>query len=73
MLPFSFWNEMSIGMAATMVGRPLACDEQTFNGTRLGYAYFCVKSDASLPMVHSFQLKLSLDLIIVMVKYKWKS
>lgn len=64
---------MGIGMVATMVGRPLAYDEQTFNSTRLGYAYFCVKSDASLPVVHSFQLKLSMDLIIVMVKYNWKS
>jgi len=37
-LPFPFWNEEDLGMAANMVGRPLACDEQTFRGTQLDYA-----------------------------------
>jgi hypothetical protein len=61
-------------MVASMVGRQLACDEQTHNDTKLDYAQICIELDVSLPMVHNFQLeyKLSSDPIIVMVKYEWK-
>lgn len=61
-------------MTASMVGKPLACDEQTLNNIRFDYAWVCIELNALLPMVHSFQLKnrLSLDSIIVMVEYEWK-
>lgn len=61
-------------MVAIMVGRLVACDEQTYNNTKLDYAQICIELDVWLPIVHSFQLeyKLSSDPIIVMVEYEWK-
>lgn len=61
-------------MAANMVGTPLACDEQKFNGTKLDYARVYIELDAQLPMVRNFQLqcRLSLDHITIMVEYEWK-
>jgi hypothetical protein len=61
-------------MAVIMVGRLLACDEQTHNNTKLDYAQICIELDVSLLIAHSFQLeyKLSSDPIIVMVEYEWK-
>ena len=44
--PFPFLNETSLGMAANMVGTPLAYDEQTFNSTKLDYTQICIELDA---------------------------
>jgi hypothetical protein len=41
-------------MVASIVRRPLACDEQTLSDTQLDYARVCVELDTSLPMVHVF-------------------
>jgi len=61
-------------LAVSMVGRPLSCDEQTYNCTRLEYARVCVKIDATLPFVREFDIDspLSVDPITVTVDYEWK-
>jgi len=61
-------------MTASMVRRSLAYDEHTLSGTRLDYARVCVDLDASLPMVHVFQLRcrLSTKSIIITIDYEWK-
>lgn len=54
-----------------MVGRSLACDEQTLSGTRLDYAKVYVEFDALLSIVHVFQLRctLSTKLSIITIDY----
>lgn len=61
-------------MAASMVGRPLSCDESTYNCIRLDYARVCVEVDASLPYVHEFEIEspLTSEPITVKVDYEWK-
>ncbi|KAJ6897578.1 hypothetical protein NC652_024398 [Populus alba x Populus x berolinensis] len=44
-----------------MAGRPLSCDEQTYNCTRLDYARVCVEVDATLPFIHHFEMESSLS------------
>jgi hypothetical protein len=36
-LPFPLWSKSGLSLSASMVGRPLSCDEQTFNNTRLDF------------------------------------
>jgi hypothetical protein len=57
-----------------MVGRPLSCDESTYNCLRLDYARVCVEVDASLPYVHKFEIDspLTSEPITVKVDYEWK-
>ena len=57
-----------------MVGRPLSCDEQTYNCTRLEYARVCVEADVALPFIHQFEIESSLssDPILIQVEYEWK-
>jgi len=57
-----------------MVGRPLSCDEQTYNCTRLEYARVCVEIDAALPFIREFDIDnpLFVDPITVTVDYEWK-
>jgi hypothetical protein len=71
-ITFPLCNETGLGMAASLVGRPLAYDEHTFIGTRVDYARVCVELDALLPMVHVFHLRcrLSTKLIIVTIDYE---
>jgi hypothetical protein len=61
-------------LAASMVGRPLSCDELTYNCTRVEYARLCVEIDASLPFIHSFEIDCPLFAapITVTVDYEWK-
>lgn len=61
-------------MAASMVGRPLSCDESTYNCIRLDYARVCVEVDASLAYVHEFEIEspLTFEPITVKVDYEWK-
>nr|TKR98076.1 hypothetical protein D5086_0000206770 [Populus alba] len=70
------WNRCMVGlsMAASMIGRPLSCDESTYNCTRLDYARVCVEVDASLPYVHDFEIEspLTSEPITVKVDYEWK-
>jgi hypothetical protein len=57
-----------------MVGRPLSCDESTYNCIRLDYARVCVEVDASLVYVHEFEIEspLTSEPITVKVDYEWK-
>jgi hypothetical protein len=73
-LPFPLWSKQGLSLAASMVGRPLSCDELTYNCTRLEYARLCVEVDAALPFVHSFEIDspLSIAPITVTVDYEWK-
>ncbi|KAG5239407.1 DUF4283 domain-containing protein [Salix suchowensis] len=72
-LPFSMWNKTGLSLAASMVGRPLSCDAQTYNCTRLEYARLCVEIDAKLPKVTSFDIvsPSSTEPITVEVEYEW--
>ncbi|KAJ6991656.1 hypothetical protein NC653_019736 [Populus alba x Populus x berolinensis] len=73
-LPFPLWSKQGLSMAASMVGRPLSCDESTYNCIRLDYARVCVEVDASLPFVHEFDIEspLTSEPITVKVDYEWK-
>jgi hypothetical protein len=73
-LPFPLWSKQGLSLAASMVGRPLSCDELTYNCTRLEYARLCVEVDAALPFVHGFEIDspLSIAPITVTVDYEWK-
>ncbi|KAJ6978457.1 hypothetical protein NC653_026764 [Populus alba x Populus x berolinensis] len=73
-LPFPLWSKQGLSLAASMVGRPLSCDESTYTCTRLEYARLCVEVDANLPFVHSFDIDcpLSSEPIKVTVDYEWK-
>ena len=73
-LPFPLWSKQGLSLDASMVGRPLSCDEQTYKCTRLEYARVCVEIDASLPFVHRYEIDspLSSDPISIDVEYEWK-
>ncbi|KAG5230024.1 DUF4283 domain-containing protein [Salix suchowensis] len=73
-LPFPLWSKQGLSLAASMVGTPLSCDEQTFKGTRLEYARICVEIDASMPYVHKFEIDTPLSPVpaTVEVTYEWK-
>jgi len=73
-LPFPLWSKQGLSLAASMVGRPLSCDESTYNCTRLEYARICVEIDASLPYIHGFDIDspLSSEPIAIKVEYEWK-
>ncbi|KAJ6292827.1 hypothetical protein OIU78_024912 [Salix suchowensis] len=42
-LPFPLWSHEGLSRAASMVGKPLSCDEPTYRSTRLDYARMCVE------------------------------
>ena len=67
------WSQEGLSLAASMVGRPLSCDAQTYNCQRLEFARLCVEIDATLPKVTSFEVvsPLSLEPITVEVEYEW--
>ncbi|KAJ6356597.1 hypothetical protein OIU78_004652 [Salix suchowensis] len=73
-LPFPLWNKQGLSLAASMVGKPLACDENTLNCNRLEYARVCVEVDATFPYVHQFKVEsqLSNKPLTVEVIYEWK-
>ena len=73
-LPFPLWSKNGLSLVASMVGRPLSCDEQTYNCTRLDYARVCVEADATLPFINQFEIEssLSADPILIEVEYEWK-
>uniref|UniRef100_A0A6N2K3H5 DUF4283 domain-containing protein n=1 Tax=Salix viminalis TaxID=40686 RepID=A0A6N2K3H5_SALVM len=55
-------------------GKPVASDEATIHGRRLEYARVCIEIDATVPLVHHFQVAstLSEEPITVDVTYEWK-
>ncbi|KAJ6417148.1 hypothetical protein OIU84_002950 [Salix udensis] len=73
-LPLPLWSVKGLSLAASMVGKPLSCDQQIHNCTKVEYARVCVEIDASLPYVHSFEIEsmLSSEPMQVMVEYEWK-
>ncbi|KAB5521999.1 hypothetical protein DKX38_026318 [Salix brachista] len=73
-LPFPLWTKQGLSHAASMVGKPLSCDEHAHECTRLDYARVCVEVDATLPYVHHFEIDctLSADPIRIEVEYEWK-
>ncbi|KAJ6289830.1 hypothetical protein OIU78_025699 [Salix suchowensis] len=73
-LPFPLWSTEGLSKAASMVGRPLSCDEATFHGTRLDYARMCVEVTVGDKFVHHFELEMpsSKTPCMVRVDYKWK-
>jgi hypothetical protein len=73
-LPFILWSKSGLSLAASMVGKPLSCDEQTYNCTCLDYVRVCVEIDASLPFIHQFDMesKLSDEPILIQVEYEWR-
>ncbi|KAJ6904461.1 hypothetical protein NC652_022467 [Populus alba x Populus x berolinensis] len=73
-LPFPLWSKQGLSLAASMVRRPLFCDELTYTCTRLEYARLCVEVDAALPFVHNFDIDspLSIAPITVTIDYECK-
>jgi len=41
-LLFPLWSKQGLSLIVSMIGRPLLCDEQTYNSTWLEYARVCV-------------------------------
>lgn len=73
-LPLLLWTKEGLSMAASMLGKPLSCDEQTISCRRLDYARLCVELDASLPFVHKFEVEspITEEPQLVRVEYEWK-
>ncbi|KAJ6304795.1 hypothetical protein OIU78_020371 [Salix suchowensis] len=73
-LPLPLWTKQGLSMAASMIGKPLSCDEQTIHCRRMDYARICVELNASLPIVHHFDVvsSLSTEPQRVTVEYEWK-
>ncbi|KAJ6984032.1 hypothetical protein NC653_022297 [Populus alba x Populus x berolinensis] len=73
-LPFPLWSKQGLSLAASMVRRPLFCDELTYTCTRLEYARLCVEVDAALPFVHNFEIDspLSIAPLTVTIDYECK-
>ncbi|KAJ6435118.1 hypothetical protein OIU84_000358 [Salix udensis] len=73
-LPLPLWTKQGLSMAASMIGKPLSCDEQTIHCRRMDYARICVELNASLPFVHHFDVvsSLSIEPQRVTMDYEWK-
>ncbi|KAJ6373808.1 hypothetical protein OIU78_029485 [Salix suchowensis] len=73
-LPFPLWNKKGLSLAASMVGKPIACDEATMQCSRLEFARVCIEIDAEEPIIHQFQVVSSLSEkpVSVHVSYEWK-
>ncbi|KAJ6729711.1 ZINC KNUCKLE CX2CX4HX4C-RELATED [Salix viminalis] len=73
-LPIPLWTKQGLSLAASMVQKPLSCDEHTITCKRLEYARLCVELDARLPFVHHFDVEspLSEEPLRVNVEYEWK-
>ncbi|KAB5540602.1 hypothetical protein DKX38_013576 [Salix brachista] len=73
-LPFPLWNKEGLSLAASMVGKPLACDEHTITCGRLEYARVCVEVEADALFVHHFKVESHLltEPITIEVLYEWK-
>ncbi|KAJ6673641.1 GLYCINE-RICH CELL WALL STRUCTURAL PROTEIN 1.8-LIKE [Salix viminalis] len=73
-LPLPLWTKQGLSLAASMVGKPLSCDEPTISCSRLDYARLCIELNASLPFIHQFEIEspLSDEPQLVKVDYEWK-
>ncbi|KAJ6368447.1 hypothetical protein OIU78_000943 [Salix suchowensis] len=72
-LPFPLWSRKGLSLVASMVGRPLSCNESTFSCSRLDLARVWVEIDASIPLVHKFEIvtPLSPEPLHIEVEYEW--
>ncbi|KAJ6407081.1 hypothetical protein OIU84_010571 [Salix udensis] len=73
-LPLPLWTKQGLRLAASMIGKPLSCDEQTMQCSRLDDARLCVELNASFPFVHHFDVisPLTKEPQRVSVDYEWK-
>lgn len=73
-LPLPLWTTKGLSLVASMVGKPLSCDEATHKCSRLEYARICVEIDAEMAYVHKFEVvtPLSTQPITIHVEYEWK-
>ncbi|KAB5561400.1 hypothetical protein DKX38_006357 [Salix brachista] len=73
-LPLPLWTTKGLSLVASMVGKPLSCDEATHKCSRLEYARICVEIDAEMAYVHKFEVvtPLSTQAITIHVEYEWK-
>ncbi|KAJ6742878.1 GLYCINE-RICH CELL WALL STRUCTURAL PROTEIN 1.8-LIKE [Salix viminalis] len=55
-LPLPLWTTKGLSLVASMVGKPLSCDEATHKCSRLEYARICVEIDADMAYVHKFEV-----------------
>ncbi|KAJ6333873.1 hypothetical protein OIU78_010890 [Salix suchowensis] len=51
-LPFPLWNKQGLSLAASMVGRPVACDDATIQCSRLEFARWMWPTSGSLQGVN---------------------
>ena len=73
-LPFTLWSRKGLSVAASVVGKPLSCDEPTFCCTRLDFARVCVEIDAAKPLVYKYDLASPCpnEPLHIEVEYEWK-
>ncbi|KAJ6714928.1 GLYCINE-RICH CELL WALL STRUCTURAL PROTEIN 1.8-LIKE [Salix viminalis] len=73
-LPLPLWTKEGLSMVASMLGKPLSCNEKTISCCRLDYARLCVELDARLPFVHKFEVEspITEEPQLVRVEYEWK-
>ncbi|XP_044481549.1 uncharacterized protein LOC123208249 [Mangifera indica] len=73
-VPLPLWTQRGLSTVSSVVGRPLSCDKQTYECTRLSYARVCVELDATRAPLQKFEIQccLSSDPIEVKVEYEWK-
>ncbi|KAJ6287633.1 hypothetical protein OIU78_001698 [Salix suchowensis] len=68
------WSRKGLSVAASVVGKPLSCDEPTFCCTRLDFARVCVEIDAAKPLVYKYDLASPCpnEPLHIEVEYEWK-
>ncbi|KAJ6724566.1 GLYCINE-RICH CELL WALL STRUCTURAL PROTEIN 1.8-LIKE [Salix viminalis] len=73
-LPLPLRTKQGLSLAASMVGKPQSCDDQTINCRRLDYARLCVELDANLPFIHHFEVEspLTEEPVKVTMEHEWK-
>ncbi|XP_044473977.1 uncharacterized protein LOC123202204 [Mangifera indica] len=74
-VPLPLWTQRGLSTVSSVVGRPLSCDKQTYECTRLSYARVYVELDTKRTPLQKFEIQccLSSDPIEVKVEYEWKS
>lgn len=71
-LSLHLWGMHGLSVSASVVGKPLACDKFTTQGSRIGFARICVLLDAMKAPPKSFLVQSpGSDDIEVHVEYEW--
>ncbi|KAJ6434806.1 hypothetical protein OIU84_000111 [Salix udensis] len=73
-LPFTLWSRKGLSVAASVVGKPLSCDEPTFCCAGLDFVRVCVEIDAAKPLVYKYDLASPYpnEPLHIEVEYEWK-